>query len=394
MYPALFARAFGDPRITTERVGKALAQFTRSMGSCGSRYDEGRTRARSAKDDFDNFTRQENRGKALFMRNCSTCHMRDGNEHFFVQIPANTGLRGNESTADGGVGDSTLRAADLGSFKSPSLRNVEVTAPYGHDGRFPTLDAVIDHYSDTAIVDANLGYANPAGPMQFTASEKAALIAFLETLTDRAFLTDPRFSSPFVVRKDAVERVKRTVLAARAALVKIGASIPQGLAVLRSAVLVTEMPPAPAASRPTPSDIAIQRLMSFDADRNLRISREELPQRMEGLLARGDRNGDAVLDSNEMESLVDAAAFVVPTCVVFHRQPSDGLPGVINDLRLSPAKHARALAIVSSQKPVSGVSLPPNSDLYARMKALLDDEEYGNFAAGARRLSGSPRIIR
>ena len=91
----------------------------------------------------------------------------------------------------------TLRAADLGSFKSPSLRNVEVTGPYGHDGRFATLDALIDHYSDNAIFDPNVGYMIPVGPLKFTGSEKAALIAFLKTLTDQRFLTDPKFSDPW-----------------------------------------------------------------------------------------------------------------------------------------------------------------------------------------------------
>jgi cytochrome c peroxidase len=129
MYRSLFTRAFGDPQVTEQRTGKALAQFVRSIVSYRSRYDEGRGRARSAQEDFDNFTLQENRGKALFMRNCSSCHMKDGNEHFFVATPANTGLRGTDLTADGGVADATLRSADLGSFKSPSLRNVEVTAP-------------------------------------------------------------------------------------------------------------------------------------------------------------------------------------------------------------------------------------------------------------------------
>jgi cytochrome c peroxidase len=198
IYRTLFTRAFGDRQITEQRIGKALAQFVRSILSYQSRYDEGRSRAQSAQSDFDNYTVQENRGKALFMRNCGSCHMKDGNEHFFVPTPANTGLRGNDPAADGGVGDVTLRTADLGSFKSPSLRNVEVTAPYGHDGRFATLDALIDHYSDNAILDPNLGYAVPVGPLKFTVSEKAALIAFLKTLTDRTFLTDPRFSNPFV----------------------------------------------------------------------------------------------------------------------------------------------------------------------------------------------------
>jgi cytochrome c peroxidase len=197
-YPTLFTRAFGDRQITEPRIGKALAQFVRSLVSYQSRYDEGRARAQSAKADFDNFTLQENRGKALFMRNCGTCHMKEGNEHFFVPTPANTGLRGNDPKADGGVGDVTLRALDLGSFKSPSLRNVEVTAPYGHDGRFATLEALIDHYSDNAILDPNVGYVIPVGPLKFTTSEKAATVAFLKTLTDRTFLTDPRFSNPFV----------------------------------------------------------------------------------------------------------------------------------------------------------------------------------------------------
>jgi len=197
-YANLFKRAFGDAEISEPRIGRALAQFLRSMVSYQSRYDKARARAQSAEDDFDNFTRQENRGKALFMRHCSNCHMKDGNEHFFVPAPANTGLRPDNPTADGGVGDVTLRAEDLGSFKSPSLRNVEVTAPYGHDGRFATLEALIDHYSDNAIVDPNLGYVVPVGPLRFTASEKAALTAFLKTLTDRTFLSDPKFANPFV----------------------------------------------------------------------------------------------------------------------------------------------------------------------------------------------------
>lgn len=204
-YPGLFEKSFGDRQVTEARIGKALAQFVRSMVSYQSRYDEGRARAQSTHDDFDNFTLQENRGKALFLRNCGSCHMKDGNEHFFVPTPANTGLRGSDPAADGGVGDVTLRPADLGSFKSPSLRNVEVTAPYGHDGRFATLNALIDHYSDNAISDPNLGYVIPVGPLSFTTSEKAALIAFLKTLTDEKFLNDPKFSNPFAEPRNAAE---------------------------------------------------------------------------------------------------------------------------------------------------------------------------------------------
>jgi hypothetical protein len=73
-------------------------------------------------------------------------HMKDGNGHFLVATPANTGLRRNDPAADGGVGDVTLPDADLGSFKSPSLRNVDVTAPYGHDGGFATLEALMTRH--------------------------------------------------------------------------------------------------------------------------------------------------------------------------------------------------------------------------------------------------------
>jgi cytochrome c peroxidase len=124
--------------------------------------------------------------------------MKDGNEHFFVPSPSNNGLRETVPFADGGVGDVTLRAADLGLFKSPSLRNVAMTAPYGHDGRFKTLEALIDHYSDIVIASPGHDYYDaPSEPLRFTRSEKAALIAFLNTLTDEKFLTDPKFSNPF-----------------------------------------------------------------------------------------------------------------------------------------------------------------------------------------------------
>jgi cytochrome c peroxidase len=390
IYPVLFARAFGNREITEERIGAALAQFVRSIVSCQSRYDDGRARAHAARDDFDNFTLQENRGKALFMRNCSTCHMKDGNEHFFVSVPANTRLRAKDPAADGGVGDVTLRAADFGSFKSPSLRNVEVTAPYGHDGRFSTLDAVIDHYSDNAISNPSLGYMAPLGPLHFTVSEKAALIAFLKTLTDRTFLTDPRFSNPFE-SKGAAERVKVTFLTARAALMGAGDAAGQRLEVLRSAVN-TEKPAAPLPPGARSPYVQIERLLFFDRNADHRLSRDELPERMQGLLARADRNADAVLDPDEIRSFVNRAE--TERIGVFVRlQPFDGLPGVINDLKLPPAKHGHALALVSVDRFPRRRSDVPSSALLAEMRALLDDEEYQNFVAAAARLQRMPQSI-
>lgn len=194
-YPALFRAAFGDPRITTERIAQALAQFVRSLVSYQARYDDGLAAASAAGDDFANFTLQENRGKALFRRNCAICHLPDQNAHFVMTAPANTGLDEDARSSDGGVGDITLNAAELGLFKSPSLRNVEVTAPYMHDGRFATLEAVIDHYSRGGASHPNRDVRMQR--LNFTDSEKAALVAFLNTLTDRTFLEDPKFSDPF-----------------------------------------------------------------------------------------------------------------------------------------------------------------------------------------------------
>ena len=390
MYPGLFARAFGDRQITEQRIGKALAQFVRSIVSYQSRYDDGRARVQSALDDFDAFTLQENRGKALFMRNCSTCHMRDGNEHFFGQIPANTGLRGQAPTADGGVGDVTLRAADLGSFKSPSLRNVEVTAPYGHDGRFATLDAVLDHYSDNAIVDPNVGYVFPV-PLKFTASEKAALIAFLKTLTDRTLLTGSRFSNPFV-RSRVVKSARGTVPPAEAMLIGVGGTAAQAAVVLRSVLAAPEPPALPVAPIARHSDAAIERLVSFDSNLDHRISRDELPERMQGLVARGDRNADAALDANEIRYLVIAASSE-RTRVSLRPQISEGLPGVIKDLKLSQGKHASALAIVNAYGLVRSFRDLLSGTLYGEMRAVLDDEEYENFVAAVARLSRSPQVI-
>ena len=194
-YAELFQHAFGDTDITVERIARALAQFLRSMVSFHSRYDDGMVSARSAADDFANFTQEENRGKALFLRNCSLCHLPDQQAHFIMTEPVNTGLDEDTRQADGGVGDISLKPNQMGQFKSPSLRNVEVTAPYMHDGRFSTLPAVLDHYSSGGKNHPNKDVR--VQPLHFTDSEKAALIAFLKTLTDEQFLTDPKFSDPF-----------------------------------------------------------------------------------------------------------------------------------------------------------------------------------------------------
>lgn len=222
-YPPLFRKAFGDEAIDRDRVAKALAQFVRSIVSYRSKFDDGLASAGSIAADFANFTPAENRGKSIFLGdhdrasrgNCATCHLRNyafnrpddraGQEAVFVPDRLmNNGLDAEFATLDNGVGDLTLNPADYGRFKVPDLRNIELTAPYMHDGRFGNLEQVVEHYNTGVKPHPNLdphlriGRGRP-GPrlMHLDDDGKAALVAFLKTLTDRPLVADPKFSDPF-----------------------------------------------------------------------------------------------------------------------------------------------------------------------------------------------------
>ena len=138
----------------------------------------------------------------------------------------------------------------------------------------------------------------------------------------------------------------------------------------------------------TPAAV-IERLESFDANRDHRISRDELPERMQGLVARGDRNGDATLDSEEIRALVNASASD-RVSVTFRAQPSEGLTGVVKDLKLPPKKHELALAIVSRHTLPRNMNEATSSPLFGEMRAVLDDQEYEDFVAATARLSRGP----
>jgi len=158
---------------------------------------------------FPNFTAQENQGKALFFGAapgggppapgaCVTCH---GTEAFTAPGPRNNGL--DATTTDAGVGGANGNPAQVGLFKVPSLRNLGGRGPYMHDGRFATLDQVIDHYSTGVQNHPNLSpqLRGPDGqPVRpnFTAAQKAALVAFLHTLDDPGLAQDLKFSDPFI----------------------------------------------------------------------------------------------------------------------------------------------------------------------------------------------------
>ena len=156
-YGTLFQNAFGDATVTPDRISKAMAQFIRSMNTFGSKYRQGvdLTKGNPETTPFVNFTDQENLGKDLFMDitrgNCQACHTRN----VMVQQGAqNIGL--DLIYADNGVGAATGRKAQNGKFSVPSLINVALTAPYMHDGRFKTLEQVIDFYSDSIKEHVNL----------------------------------------------------------------------------------------------------------------------------------------------------------------------------------------------------------------------------------------------
>jgi cytochrome c peroxidase len=206
-YDPLFTEAFGDATVTTGRASRALAQFVRSVVSYQSRYDQGRALVGNPTQDFPNFTAQENLGKNLFTAppqaggfGCAACHVGEAQLNR-AQGATNNGLDLNTS-ADEGVFLTTGNAADRGKFKVPSLRNIAVTAPYMHDGRFSNLQEVLGFYSTGIQAHVNLDTTLIRGgglPVRFNMSQGQinALVAFFNTLTDSTMLTDPKFSDPF-----------------------------------------------------------------------------------------------------------------------------------------------------------------------------------------------------
>ncbi|MCA9605004.1 MAG: cytochrome-c peroxidase [Myxococcales bacterium] len=233
-YGPLFTAAFGSNTVDETRIARALAQFVRSIVSYQSRWDEGvGLVGGDIAQDFPNYTAEENRGKDIFFGQhdpntrglCGTCHLMgnplafvpgggpggppgappggaalDNTAVFFMVEPANNGLI---DDTDDGYGEVTELAENLGEFKAPSLRNIALTAPYMHDGRFATLEEVVSYYDSGVQAHPNLDPALSAGPggapmrLNLTAADRVALVAFLRTLTDDTLATDPRWADPF-----------------------------------------------------------------------------------------------------------------------------------------------------------------------------------------------------
>lgn len=196
-YPDLFAWAFGDAAVTEPRIQKALAQFVRAMVSHDSRWDAGYVAVfspaapgRALDVDLANFTAEENRGRHLFMADvsqggagCASCHR-----------PPTFALAADARSNGLDAGETRL-------FKAPSLRSVGLTGPYMHDGRFATLDEVVDFYSvgvqDGPALDPRLRDGATPRRLALDAADRAALVAFLKTLDDPVLTTDRRFGDPF-----------------------------------------------------------------------------------------------------------------------------------------------------------------------------------------------------
>ena len=198
-YPQLFRKAFGirhPEEIDSTLAARALAQFQRTLISAGSRFDRVKRLGLEA------FTPEEQRGWTIFFdaslevphAECGHCHI---DPLFTTQEFANNGV--DPPAADGRYPDPGRREVtgnrwDDGKFRVPTLRNIALTAPYMHDGRFATLEEVVDHYASGGHFSDNV---DPnVRQLKMTETDKADLIAFLHTLTDTGFVNNPAFADP------------------------------------------------------------------------------------------------------------------------------------------------------------------------------------------------------
>lgn len=189
--PAMFDAAFGTTEVTTERAALALAQFQRTLTSAGSRWDRYLAGEQTA------LTEAELRGMDLFNSERAECFHCHATALFTDNLFHNIGL--DTEVAGTGRAHVTGRRQDEGAYKTPTLRNVALTAPYMHDDRFASLEEVVDFYSEGVQPSHSISplIPNPyTGGMGLTAQQRADLVAFLRALTDESFLSDPALGPP------------------------------------------------------------------------------------------------------------------------------------------------------------------------------------------------------
>jgi len=184
-YPKMFSAAFGDETITSQRMLLAITQFVNALVSGNSKYDK-------VKQGQATFTQTEQNGYTLFQSKCAACHSEPlFTDHSF----RNTGIPVDPFVNDYGRMRITNKKEDSLKFKVPSLRNVALTFPYGHDGRFSSITSVLDHYS-SGVQNGPTTDALLKNKIPLTNFDKFYLLEFLKTLTDSTFIADKRFSQP------------------------------------------------------------------------------------------------------------------------------------------------------------------------------------------------------
>lgn len=184
-YQALFEKAFGSKKVTGQLTLKALAQFLVMLKTDNSKYDKVIRKE-------EKFTKQEQNGYILFKNHCASCHP----EPLFTNNGfENNGLAIDTILNDFGRMKITQNSKDKLKFKVPTLRNIQFTYPYMHDGRFSTLTEVVKHYN-SGIHKSNTLSSKLEKPMNLSDNERVDLVVFLKTLTDKDFLYNERFSFP------------------------------------------------------------------------------------------------------------------------------------------------------------------------------------------------------
>lgn len=185
LYKKLFLKAFGDSIVTGEHTLKAISQFMLTLVSSNAKYDSvilGKAK----------FTEQEKKGYTLFKKNCAACHT----EPLFTNASfENNGLPVDTTLNDIGRMGITHNPSDSLKFKVPTLRNIEFSQPYMHDGRFKKLQEVLKHYVFCVTKSKTLS-PHLAKPIMLKPSEQVDIISFLLTLTDKKFLFNQKYSYP------------------------------------------------------------------------------------------------------------------------------------------------------------------------------------------------------
>lgn len=203
-YKKKFHAAFGKRTIDSTLIAKAVAQFLRTLISANSKFDRSlKQEAKLSPDELEGYEIVNDMTRG----GCVHCHTTDQDALGTIRDFSNNGLdmiTDANAYKDKGLGQFTRNIKDNGKFKIPSLRNIVFTAPYMHDGRFKTIEEVVNFYSEEvkpcANIDPRMEFAHQGGP-KLNAHEKRKVIAFLKTLSDSGFIANPEFANPFAKKK-------------------------------------------------------------------------------------------------------------------------------------------------------------------------------------------------